>query len=276
MNRALLPVLALIAPLVGCAEAEPFLPKVSFSRMDIRDLSWTDIGADFVFEVQNPNPVRVGVASFQYQFDLESVRLLEGDNTSGFQLEPTASSELILPVDLIFAETWDVVEATRGVDDVGFNLSGSFGFDTPIGEVEIPYDEAGSFPALRTPKFRFDRIRLTELTLTQAELALDLDVDNEHASTLFFDNFSYTVGFDGVDFASGLVQTFDVPAGEEAGSITLPITIDLLSAALTIADNIIAGSSLETSLTASVDVDTPFGVLPLTVDEEDIVNIIPL
>lgn len=264
MNR-LLPALTLLVLTSACQEAEPFLPKVSFDRMDVNDLNWTDISTDFVFSVTNPNPVRVGVQTFDYELDLADTPLLSGDNADGFKLPAEGSSELSLPVDLVFAETWETVQATRGLDDVPFRLAGKFGFDTPLGTVNIPYDEDGQFPALRTPKFQFKALRVANVNLTSATLEVDLGVDNAHGSTLFFDNFGYALTVADADVATGLLQTFAVD-GDQEGTVTLPIDVNLLSA-LTIGEAILTGGQLPVGLSAEVDVDTPFGVLPLAVDE---------
>ena len=263
MRTCLLSILLLTS--MGCQEAEPFLPKVSFERLDVNSLSWTDISTDFVFQVRNPNPVKIGVQTFDYALDLADTPLLSGDNAEGFQLAAEGSSDLSLPVDLVFAETWDTVQATRGLDEVPFRLAGKFGFDTPLGRVDIPYDEDGQFPALRTPKFQFQALRVAEVTFTSATLEVDVGVDNAHGSTLFFDNFGYALTVGDADVASGLLQTFSVD-GDQEGTISLPIAVNLLSA-IDIADALLTGGDLPVGLSASVDVDTPFGVLPLEVSE---------
>lgn len=258
----------------ACAEAEPFLPTVRFDGLRVNDLSWTDISADFEFTVENPNPVRLGVATFDYALDLADTPLISGNRDEGFQMQPQDSSPLVLPVDLVFADTWDVVQATRGADEIDFRLAGNFGFDTPIGNVEIPYDEAGAFPALRTPQVRFTQFRVASLTLTDAVLEVDIGIDNSHGSTLFFDNFSYDLTLAGQNVAEGVVTTFDV-AGDDEGTITLPIQINLLSAGFTIVDAIVSGGQLDLQMTAGTDVETPFGILPLDINLDDIISLVP-
>ena len=272
--QTLLALAVLGGSLGGCAEAEPFLPTVRFEGMKVNEVSWTDISTDFEFTVENPNPVRLGVASFEYALDLQDIPLISGDRNEGFQMQPQASSPLVLPVDLVFAETWDVVDAARGVDEIDFGLAGQFGFDTPIGMVEIPFNEAGAFPALRTPQLRFTQFRVAEVTLTDATLELDVAVDNSHGSTLFFDNFSYDLVLANEPVASGVINTFDV-AGDAEGVVTLPIEINLLSAGFTIVDAIVSGGKLDLQMSAGTDVETPFGILPLTVTLEDALNLLP-
>ena len=257
---------------MGCVEAQNFIPKVKFDRLDVNELTWTDISTDFVFAVENPNPIKVGVAEFDYAFDLEGINLLSGDNADGFRLEPEGTSELALPIDLVFAETWETIQATKGQDQVGFRVGGNFGFNTPIGLVNIPYDEDGDFPALRTPKFKFSALRVGQIDLTGATLELDLGVENEHGSQLFFDDFAYTVKMEGRDVGSGLVSTFDVDGASE-GTVTIPFAVSFLEFGGAVVTAIIDGGPVNMGIGASVDVDTPFGVIPLALDETGNVSI---
>ena len=89
----------------GCQHVEPFLPKVEFERLDVNHLSFTDISVDFVFGVDNPNPIDIALESYSYDIDLEGVPLLSGTKRRGFSLEPRGRSELGLPADLVFVES---------------------------------------------------------------------------------------------------------------------------------------------------------------------------
>jgi hypothetical protein len=142
------------------------------------------------------------------------------------------------------------------------------GFDTPAGHVNLPYSEDGDFPALRTPRFTFETVRVPSVDVLggEAELEVDLGVDNELGSTLFFENFDYDLSLDGSRVASGLVPSFDV-GGATTGTVTLPVTVDLFSLGVSAVDAIVSGGNLDVGLDATMDVDTPFGIVPLSIDE---------
>ena len=256
----------------GCAETDAFLPTVKFDKLDIRAISFEEIQTEFVFDVSNPNPIEIELANFSYALDLQSVALFSGDNADGFTLGNRTDTQLVLPVDVVFSDVWDTVQATQGEDVVAFGLQGHFGFDTPIGDMKLPYHETGDFPALRTPKFRIKKLRLKNLTVWDADLEIELAVANEHQSTLFFDDFDYALQLGGKNVASGLVQTFDV-AGDAEGTVKLPINVDLLTAGVTLVDAILGQGNLDVGLAAGVDVDTPFGVIPLSIDETGKIDI---
>lgn len=265
-------------PLLAACENLPlseFLPTVNFQTLDVAEVDFQHIDADFVFTVDNPNPVQVGLSSFSYALALEEIELLSGDNEEGFQLEAVGSSELVLPMSLTWQQAWDTVQATRGEDMVGFGLDGHFGFNTPLGEARLPYDEGGEFPAVRTPKFRFQNVRVKALDLytQEADLEIDLGVDNEHASTLWFDAFKYKVSMEGTQVANGTIPELGGVEGAQEGSLVLPVTIDLLEAGVQVTNALVNQEPLNLGLKADMDVDSPFGIIPLSINEKGKVSV---
>lgn len=252
----------------GCEQLSDFLPKVGFDGLTIRSIDWEEADVDFNFSVSNPNPVSVGLSSFSYNLDLEAVPFLSGDNPEGFQLEALGESPLVLPLDLRYENIFQTIQATRGEDTVGFGLYGKMGFDTPAGNVQLPYNQDGGFPALRTPKFSFQNLRVPRVDLFAgtADLELDLGVDNDLGATMFFDRFDFALDLEGSNVASGLLNTFDA-AGASTTTLTLPVTVNALSLVLVLADALVTGEHLDLGLAATMDVETPFGVVPLTIDE---------
>lgn len=261
----------LVGTLAGCEQIDAFLPTLSFDSLQPEAITFERAQVDFVFQVDNPNPVQVGLSSFSYDLGLMGMPLLNGDNEDGFTLEASNASELRLPVDLGWRDLWDTLQVTRGNDFVDFGLKGHFGFDTPLGEARLPYDEGGDFPALRTPKFSLKNLRVARLNTSNplnptAELELDLGVDHEQGATMIFDAFDYGVQINGRPLASGLINSFAVQSQEE-GNLVLPIDINLVNAGTAIMNAVISGGAVDVGLNANMDVDTPFGIVPLSIDQ---------
>jgi len=262
-----------LLPLVGCEEIDPFLPSVSFDRLDVQSVSFEAVEADFVFVVDNPNPVDINLARFDYALAFEEVEFLVGDDPDGLELGAVAESEVALPVGFTFESLFELVDATRGEDVIDFDLTGSFGFNTPAGQVNLPYAADGDFPALRTPTFSFDTVRVDDLSWSGATLAIDLGVDNDHGSNLIFENFEYGIDLEGSELASGLVDDLGTVEGASTGTLTLPIDVSFADAGTGVYDVISGGGEVDLGLSASTDVDTPFGLVPLTIDETGAVSI---
>ena len=280
-HRLLLVLPAILFGSTACEELEDFLPTVAFDTMELNDIDFEKAEVDFIFAVDNPNPVSIQLSSFSYGFGFQGIPLLDGTDDDGFAIEEVGSSELRLPVSLAWTDAWDTVQATRGNDDIIFGLDGHMGFDTQteLGEVRLPYETGGDFPAVRRPKFQFKKLRVTELKLLQnkASLALDLDVDNDHGSTLLFENFDYELSLGGKKVGTGLVNRLGEVEGAESRTLTVPFDIDLLSAGQGVVKAITdRNQKLDIGLDAIVDVNLPFldnAVVPLKLDETGNVSV---
>jgi LEA14-like dessication related protein len=265
----------LLIGLIGCDELRNLAPEVRFSRLEVDDISFEKIDAGFVFVVDNPHPIGFGLDRFTYAFELEGIELLNGTEPGGLSLPAGGEAEVRLPASLLWQGVYDTIRATRGEDDVGFGLSGDFGFDTRFGPVDIPYDAAGQFPALRTPKFSLGKLRVDNINWAAltATVALDLAIDNDHKSNLVFDQVDYRVRLANREVAQGLLPTLGAVSGASARTVSVPLTLNMLDVGQSIFDVIAGGSQINAGFDATMDVDTPFGVVPLTVNERGQVSI---
>ena len=74
MTRAL-SLLLLTTSLAGCAE---IMPTVDFDTLDVTDISFQDIDVDFVFWVNNPNPIDIALDSLSYNLGFEAINVVSG------------------------------------------------------------------------------------------------------------------------------------------------------------------------------------------------------
>jgi len=254
--------LPLLGFLFGCEQAEPFLPTVSFERMDILEIDFDGVEADFVFEVYNPNPIAVSAARFDYALSFADIELLSGEEPDGWQFAASGASELTLPTGFGFQTLFEVVDAVRGEDEIDFGLEGAFGFDTPLGPLDLPFAEGGAFPAPRKPKISLDRLFVQDLSLRGADLQLDLTIDNDHGSKLDFLDLNWDVDLGGISIAGQRVQQWGEVEGATTGVLSLPISLDFLTVGQALYQ-VLTEQTVEATFNADVSVDTPFGILPL-------------
>jgi LEA14-like dessication related protein len=264
-------------PLGGCAKGinipglnlEQFMPKVKFKRLNVKDVDFQGIDTDFVFTIDNPNPIKVKLASFSYDLDLAGEGFLNGNNASGLALEPRGESKLVFPVSTQFADIIKLAGNLKGKDGVPFAFAGKIGFNTPLGEVKIPFKEDGTFPVVQAPKFAFKGVRVGKLNLLNqsATIEVDLGVSHKGGSAMDFSKFDYSLKFGGKKVIEGLIDDLaTVQAGQEK-TVTLPVQLNLLTVGTTVVQAITKKSKLDVGLDADLDVKTPFGVIPLHIDE---------
>ena len=258
----------------ACTEGGSIL-DVEFERLDVHDVTWDDVDTDFVFTVSNPNPIGIQMQRFDYALSFDGVEWVSGDDPDGLQVAAADDSEVALPALVGFVELYEMVQAVRGADDIPFEIRGTFGFDTDYGSIDIPYAADGAFPAVRKPTVDFSKVRLDSLDWSGAVLEVDVEVDNEHESSLWLSNFDYQLDLEGTSVASGVLETFEVQPVSDGGSkgiVSIPVEIDFLDVGVGLYD-VLTSSSADLSLTASTDVETPFGIIPMTVDRSRSVDI---
>ncbi|MFT4976308.1 MAG: LEA14-like dessication related protein [Myxococcota bacterium] len=301
-----------LCPLVilaaGCTDGGSSFFDIEFDRLDVENIDFQEVEADFVFRVNNRTPLGFRIANFDYALAFEQIEWLSGEEPEGLTLYADDYSEISLPLNIIFQDIYDVVQATRGEDNIDFGLGGNFGIklsqesiivggddseteetgteaeakeevaNAAVGEsVSIPYDADGDFPALRRPRFSFKKLKVGTVDWSNfvAPVTLKLNVENDHASSLFLTNFDYNLSLGGSAVASGLVDDLGEVLGASlaedgvggAAVLSIPINLDLGSLGSTVYDAILGGGNLAIGLDASTDVDTPFGVVTLSIDE---------
>ena len=87
-------------------------------------------------------------------------------------------------------------------------------------------------------------------------------------STLDFTNFDYAFELEGESVGTGKVAQLGSVDGADTGTLTLPLEIDYGGAGYAIYEILVEGAgSVDVGLSAGTDVETPFGLVPLSVDE---------
>jgi LEA14-like dessication related protein len=239
-------------------------PTVSLADLKLTALDFDGVEGDFVFSVDNPNPVGLDLSRFHYALSLNDQGFLEGTEDKGMTLAAGSGTQVVLPVALAFADLLEQLGVADGRDSVPYTLSGWFGVETPLGEVQVPYERSGELPVLRRPEIALSGLRLDSLDILtrQATLAVDLDVTNP-GGALSLADFDYDLIFEGQNVAKGGIEEMTSLDAGSTRTVTLPFTLNLRETASAVVTAITGGSArLDLGVSASADVGTPFGEVP--------------
>jgi len=270
--RWILPVLLLTSCAKGSlpVDISKFAPRLSFQDVEVESIDFRGMDTQFVFAIDNPNPVGLSVASFTYDLDLGGNGFVDGDSADGLALPAGGTADFMLPVNIVFADVIALVSNLGDASEVPFSLQGEFGFQTPLGILKVPYQEEGMLPVLRAPKVQLQGVRVDSFRPLQnsAVLAVDIDVTSKGGNELSLRQFDYGLSLAGESVATGLVQELATVGAGETQTVTLPIELNLLGLGSSIVTAIRDKGPLQVGLTAGTTVGTPFGPLPFNVDEQ--------
>ena len=276
--------LALVVGLVACKSLgplgdalAPYTPKLKFQKLELKSLDFTKVDVEFLFKLDNPNPLAVKLDTFAYNLGLEGVELLKGTNADGIQLKSYGETDLAIPVSLTFARIFELVQNTKGKDDLGFSFGGEFGFNTPVGMARVPFKEEGRFPVVRAPNVSLKGLKMGKLDVLKqkASMSLDLGFTNpDGGQAVSFAGFDFGVDFGGKRVASGVREDIPAVAGGAEQVVSLPIDLDLKSLGSALVGAITGKKSIDVKLVGTAQVGTPFGKIPLTF--EQLASLLPL
>jgi len=267
----------LLGTLTSCAalnqlgiDASRYRPTVHFDGFKMRGIDWTKVDLDFKFRINNPNPLNVKMDGFTWALDLAGARALDGVNNQGIQLKANDASHFTLPVSLAFDRIFKLAGALKGKDKVGFKLAGDFGFNTPIGMLRVPYQEAGDLPVVHKPKIAMAGVRKGKVNLLggSATMFIDLNISNpEGGSTLNFSAFDYAVQVAGKSAINGMVSNLANVAQGTTQKVSLPINLNLAALGMSVVSALTGGGQLPIALNAKMNVGTPYGPVPMKLAE---------
>jgi LEA14-like dessication related protein len=254
---------------------EQILPKVSFQRLKITDIDFTEVSTDVVLRIDNPNPIGLTVAEFSYDLDLAGHDLVDGDQPGGLTIAADGSSKLALPVHATFREVFALAGDLRGEDAVPFQLAGEMGFRTPLGLVRVPVRASGSFPVLHLPAVRLRGVRVGALDPrgVSATVTVELGVQHDSGGSLTLGAFDYDLRLGGASVLHGQVTAPPAVTPGAEQTIAVPLTVQLLPLGATVIDALTRRTRLDVDFDATLSVGTPYGPVPLRVDEHGLVDV---
>ena len=149
--------LILSVSLSGCAYVKALnqkmkTPSVDFQNVELREATAEGIKLDFLFAVNNPNPLGAKITALTYDLKLNGSRIANGTTKEAIEVGPQGRSDVRFPFELKFRDLVSTIKTLMGArDKVKYKLDVVVRVDTPIGDIEVKRSAVGAF-AVPKPK----------------------------------------------------------------------------------------------------------------------------
>lgn len=272
MKRILVAALCL-SVLSGCAYLRQFLnaagpafnqPSFNFRTMVLQDISLGGLNLDTVWDLANPNPVGISLASVDYALFIENKQVVAGAPKNGLQIAAQGSTELHFPANIQFADVAAVVETFLTKDMASWRAEGGLGVQTPIGVIRFPIAREGQFEVPKLPAVVFGNPRVTNISFQGATVEFPLTVTNKNTYALPIAGVTGNLAIAGSNVGSLSTGNLGAMEGKGAKQVALPLTINFLSAAGAVV-NAVRGGNAQVSFNAQVQSGTQ--AVPLKIDQ---------
>jgi LEA14-like dessication related protein len=227
-------ILMFAAAMAGCPKNDnPLKNVISPPTVTVSDVSISNISREQVrflvkLDVANPNPVGLTLAKVEYNFELAGRPLAAGTTEAPLAIKASGSTPAEVPVALAYNELKTIYDQNKDADYLEYKLTGMFHVATPIGNLPVPYRQTGKVPVVRPPQVLGVSLKVKQLSLTGAEVALVLQLMNPNGYPLEIKKLTYALALEGKPFASGEVAAQKV-GPKLPGLIEVPLKIDFAS-----------------------------------------------
>lgn len=147
--------LAAVVLLTGCAGTnipglESLRPTVDVQQLEVARITFEALETNLVLAVANPYPFDVDMTRLRWSLALADV-VEVGGQRAGTNLAAGRESQLSVPFTLRWADVLPAVRAVASGDGLPWTLTGTGTFDSPVGELQVPFDATGTLDPLWRP-----------------------------------------------------------------------------------------------------------------------------
>ncbi len=252
-------------------------PTVSVENMKVSNISLRDVELLFDVEIDNPNALALSLASYEYDFQINSSSFVKGVQALDTQIDANSASTISIPVTFTFEELYNTFTSLKSQDEASYALLGAVGVNLPVlGLIEVPIEKEGNFPIVKAPSLSLSGVSIKSLSLTKADIEINLGIENPNSFGLNLNSLDYKVDLNGLSPISGTIEE-QISIGEkQSSSVSVPISLNFLQAGMA-AYNALRKDTFEYSIkgAANLGADFPlFQTSSFNFDKSGIVNII--
>jgi len=128
-----------IKGMIGLADEKP-IPHLK--GVAVNSISFTSVKLSLLIEVENPNNHAVRMDGFQYEVLASSLLLAKGNFDEKLEVPAQARLDVVVPCELRTEVLGKVIKKfLNSPENIAIRVKGTFGFWTPFGTIEIPFDK---------------------------------------------------------------------------------------------------------------------------------------
>lgn len=269
MKRILVIALSVVG-FSGCALLEQFLrtaakePTFTFKNVVLNEVSLAGLNLDTVWDLGNPNPVSISLASVDYALFIEEKQVVAGSPANGLQVAANGTSELHFPAGIKFADVVGVVATFLNKDFASWRAEGALGVQTPIGVIRLPIAKEGQFEVPKLPAIAFGNPRITNVTFSGATVEFPLTVTNKNSYALPIAGVTGGITIAGSNIGTLSTGSLGAMEGKGVKQVAIPLNINLVNAVGAAAAAVRGGSA---SVTFDAQVQSGGQAVPIKIDQ---------
>lgn len=256
-RRGLLAIMLLaVAGLSGCASFDTVKkaagikdPEVSISGIGVSSISMEGMTLQFALDVDNPNPLPLSLAGFDYALKLDGSQLLAGEQRDRVEIKARGKSQVQIPVSLKFADLSRLLSGGLAGESLDYELQTAALVDLPVvGVKRFPASRKGEFPVPRPPTVSLTGIDIQQIGLTGAKLVIGATLENPNGFGMEIGSLAYDLAVNGRRWAKSSLDGGVALRGKGSDSISIPVELDFREMGGSLYQALVRGEGLDYQL----------------------------
>ncbi len=233
-------------------------PSVSLEGMHITDLTMESAGLSLKLTVDNPNPIPINLAGFDYALLFDGKQLLAGKKRDQFKIDAKGVSTVTVPVSLNFADLKDLYQGVMDQDTLNYELQTTALVDLPvIGIQKFSSTQKGQFPVPQIPEVSLAGINVKKMGLSGAEIVISAKIKNPNAFGIDVSQLAYSLSINGAQWAESTLSETIKLAEKGETQIDIPLKLNFME----MGSALMKSKGLNYQLKGNMNLDTTLPML---------------
>lgn len=231
-------------------------PTANIESIEIVRLDFDSVSLLVNVEIENPNAVGVTLSAYDYGLYVAESSLVDGRREEPTSLKANDVSIIPIPVDVTFKQLVSAGTSIINDDVIPVNLRMGLEITLPyMGTVRLDLSGGTEIPAIRPPVIRPSSLKVKDLSLTGAEIALVMNVENPNRFDITINTMSGSLSVGGREWGIAGTENGAWLPGANNVVMVLEARIDFVEVGRS-AWNLLTGSgNVDVQLDGMMDMD---------------------
>jgi len=244
-------------------------PLVSLQSVELTGLSFTGAQLLCKVRVENPNVFDIPFPETGWQFFINTNSFISGVISNKEDIRARRSTLIEVPVKIDYLDIFNSFSSLIGSQKADYKVALALKFSIPVlGDKVWNFVHEGEFPILHLPTIRFGSIRVKNISLTNLEIEVNWEVENNNYFAMNVKDLNYNLTVNNSTWSTGRVSNAPQIGANRRTTIPMTFSINSLSIVRDITDIVTRGTnvtygcsgnfSLGMALQGLADINTPF------------------
>lgn len=222
----------------GCQSLQDVLNSVQKPTLSIQDVrlgqfSFQEMELIYEVVINNPNTVALQMQDYSYRLDVNDEPFLDGDQKQGLEIKANGSSIVEVPLTVNFQNLFTTIQGITEQDASTYDFQTTMAFNLPVlGRTEVPVSKKGTIPIIKRPVLNFQSLEIEQMSLSKADLLLNLSFENPNGFGLHINELSYSLEIDRAPWASGTALNGLDLAKNKTTELQIPVSVNITNLGL--------------------------------------------